>query len=237
MTTIHRTSCYSAKPRPGMKADVLAKPVPREFLGRARQFRDRVLAADAMTTAVLDRVYDPLALRARRNPRPRPELIAAASRTWALEMPDFGRLGVRRVRKLTQTLTISEARLCAGRLRKDGWVEGETDPGLGVTFVKLEVGESLCHLSTEVIATVGLHAVGRWFQRAGADNSEAALVADFGRLAGEYGRILDDHARCPSERRFLVRVPNGAWAGTLARRHSEATGKDERIISVSTFLP
>jgi hypothetical protein len=186
-----------------MKAEAPSKSVPREFIGRARQFRERILAADGLVMPVLDRLYDPLAERARRNPRPRPELIAAASRAWAMQMPEFGRLGERRVRKSSRALTIAEARLSSGRLRQPTWDQGETDPGFSIAFITLELSETMCKLTAHMVAAVTLHAVGRWFQRASSDDSETALLADFARLAAEYGRILDDHARVPSERRFL----------------------------------
>ena len=83
---------------------------------------------------------------------------------------------------------------------------------------------------------MSLHALARRYQRA-FDTSEAALLADLARLAGEYGKLLDDHAKHPGDTEFVVPLPTGgSWVGAVGRRFSEATGRDERIVSVSTFL-
>jgi hypothetical protein len=66
---------------------------------------------------------------------------------------------------------------------------------------------------------------------------EVALLSDLARLAAAYGRILTIHAATGNPG-FLCPAPDGQWAaGSIMQCLSEATGRQERVLDVRTFLP
>jgi hypothetical protein len=132
-------------------------------------------------------------------------------------------------------LHIREVRLGGGSWQHDPKDERRNEPGVAVLLVELHVATGTCQLMVDTAAMVPLHALGRWHQRS-LDIREATLLADLGRLAADYGSILDQVA-VSSDPSFFCPTSNGRWAGAVAQRLSEATGRQERVLNVRTFLP
>jgi hypothetical protein len=212
----------------------MSTPVPAEFLGLGRRFREQIADADDVAVGVIAQIFTPLGKRADRSPRPRPEMLQDAARLWRQKMPSIGLID-RKMQLSRKELHIREVRLGGGSWQHDPKDERGNEPGVGVLLVELHVAIGICQLMVDSAAMVPLHALGRWYQRS-LNNSEAALIADLGRLAADYGSILD-RAAAVGDPSFFCPTPNGRWAGAIAQRFSNATGRPERVLNVRTFLP
>lgn len=206
-------------------------PVPREFIGRARVFRDLALAANEPALDAIKRIYEPLALRARRSPIPRRELLQAAARAWRQEIPAFGMLD-RTIDLKRDRLRLVELRIGGGFVRYPGWTESEK--GIGIVLINLRCAPGQCEMKSEIICLAGLHALARWMERR-VGQSEGVLLSDLMALAVERNQLLK-HGDCLDDQSFTCPVPGGAWVGQAVRLQSERTQAYSRVLSVRSFL-
>jgi hypothetical protein len=211
----------------------MSTPVPAEFLGLGRRFREQIADADDRAVGVMARIFTPLAKRAERDLRPRPEMLQDVARQWRQQLPAFGLIDSQ-TRLSRKELHIREVRVGAGTWCYDPKDEQSSEAGVAILFVELYVAAGVCQLMVDTAAQLPLHALGRWYQRT-LDNSEAALISDLGRLAAAYGRILDETA-ATRDPNFFCPAASGRWAGSVTHRFSEATQRQERILNVRTFL-
>ena len=205
--------------------------VPFEFVGRARVFRDRVLATNEPTLEAIKRIYQTLAVRARRSPLPRKELLRAATAAWKRDIPDFGRLD-RQIDEKRNTSKLVEIRLGGGYVHYPGWLEAEK--GIGIVVINLQCEPGRCELKSQIICLIGLHALGRWMQRTH-DQNEINLLRDLAALAHESDQLLKCGDRL-DDQSFVCQVLRGAWVGQVVRLRSERTGAESRVLSVRSFL-
>jgi hypothetical protein len=212
----------------------MSTPVPAEFLGLGRRFIEQIADADDQAVGVVAEIFPPLARRADRSLRPRPELLQGAARMWRQRMPALGLLDSK-TQLSRRELHIREVRVGGGTWRHDPHDERRSEAGITIFLVELRVAPAICKLTVEPAAQLPLHALGRWYQRA-LDNREAALVSDLGRLAAAYGKILET-AAATLDPNFFCPVASGRWAGSVMRRFSEVTQRQERVLNVRTFLP
>ena len=208
--------------------------MPAEFLGFARRFRERIAEADDRAMGVIAEIFPPLAKRAERSQRPRPELLQGAERIWRQKMPTFGLLDSK-TQLSRRELRIREVRVGVGTWRYDPHDERSDEAGIAILLVEFWVAAGICEWVAEPAVLLPLHALGRWYQRS-LDSREDALLGDLGRLAYVYGNILDN-AAATLDLRFFCPAGSGQWAGTVTRRFSVATQRQERILNVRTFLP
>ena len=208
--------------------------VPFEFRGRGRCFREQIADADDLAVRTMAHVFTPLAVRADRSAIPRPELLQDAARDWRQEMPTVGLLDSN-IQRSRRELHIREVRVGAGTLSHATRDKETSEPVVAILLVDLHVAPGICRLMVDTAVLLSLHALGRWYQRA-LDNSEVALLSDLARLAAAYGRILTIHAATGNPG-FLCPATGGQWAGSITQRLSEATGRQERVLDVRTFLP
>jgi hypothetical protein len=209
----------------------MTTPVPFEFLGLGRRFREQIAEADDLCVGTMVNIFTPLATRADRSRIPRPELLQAAKQQWR-QMPTIGLLDSQ-IQLLRRTLHIREVRIGAGT-SCDPQNKGDPEPVIVILLVDLHVAPGRCQLMIETAALVSLHALGRWYQRS-IDSSEVALNSDLIRLTEACGQILDDHA-ATGDPNFRCRTAYGQWAGLITRRLSEVTDRQERVLNVRTFL-
>jgi hypothetical protein len=216
-----------------MTAYTMNTRVPFEFLGLGRRFREQMADADDRAVRAMIGVFTPLARRADRSAAPRPESLQDAARFWRHEMPCTGLLDSK-IQLSRRDLSIREVRVGAGTTCAT-WNAAVDEPVISILLVDLQVTKGICRLMVETAALLPLHALGRWYQRS-LDNSDAALLADLAQLAGAYGEILDTHSAA-GNRKFLWSAASGVWAGSVTDRLSEATGREERVLDVRTFMP
>ncbi len=212
---------------------MMITPVPFEFVGLGRCFRDRIADADNHAVKTMISVFTPLARRAERSAVSRPELLQDATRLWRQKMPSFGLLDSN-IQLSRRELYIREVRVGAGTACAP-WNAAIEEPVVSILLVELHVAKDICLLRTDTVALLPLHALGRWYQRS-LLNSDAALLADLAQLAGAYGKILPTDASVDNLK-FLWPTTGGQWAGSITERMSEATGREERVLNVRTFLP
>ena len=205
--------------------------MPYEFVGRARLFRDHVLATNEPTLDAIKHIYAALAVRARRSPNPRKELLQEATTAWKRNIPDFGRLN-RQIYTKGNRLNLVEIRLGGGHLQYPGWLEAEK--GIGIVIINLRCEPGRCELKSQIFCLVGLHALGRWMQRS-RDQTEANLLNDLAALAQQRDQLLECGDRL-DDQSFVSRVPGGNWVGQVVRLRSERTGTKSRVLSVRSFL-
>jgi hypothetical protein len=72
---------------------VPSRPVPAEFLGLARVFREAVKQVDRRLDALIDTIAQPLHARLARHPALRPEQPMAVVRAWGQTVPAALRIG------------------------------------------------------------------------------------------------------------------------------------------------
>jgi hypothetical protein len=208
--------------------------VSAEFLGLGRRFRERIADTDDHAVGVITEMFPPLARHIKRSAQPRPELLQGAAREWRQKMPAFGLLDSK-TQLSRRELRIKEVRVGAGSWRYDPRDAQSTEVGIVILLVDFTVAPGICEWVAEPAAQLPLHALGRWYQRA-LDNREEALLADLGRLARAYGIILDK-AASTFDPDFVCPAAGGKWVGSITRRFSEATQRQENILNVRTFLP
>jgi hypothetical protein len=212
---------------------MMITPVPFEFLGLGRRFRDQIVDADDRALKTMIGVFKPLARRADRSTVSRPELLQDAVRLWRQKMPSVGLLDSK-IQMSRRDLHIREVRVGAGTACAP-WNAATDEPVISIVLVELRVAKDVCRLMVDPVVLLPLHALARWYQRS-LDNSDAALLTDLAQMASAYGEILHIHTAL-GNRKFLCPATSGLWAGSVTERLSEATGRQEQVLSVRTFLP
>jgi hypothetical protein len=203
-------------------------PLPAEFLGLGRRFREQIADADDLSVRTIGQLFAPLARRADRCAMPRPEMLQDTVRHWRRAMPGAGLIDSK-IELSRRELHIREVRV--GATRDDV----TNEPMIAILLIELDVAPGICRVTAEPAAVLSLHALGRWYQRA-LDTSVTALLAGLGRLASAYAGILDESGET-GHPGFLCSTAGGQWAGSVTRRFSEVTGRREAVLDIRTFLP
>lgn len=207
-------------------------PVPRAFLGLARDLRRRLAAADALVPAALEAALLPLRTRLKRRPTLRADLLIDTERRWRTGLPAFGRLVLTAERRRGVPPYFCELRAQAGGFRIEDWDEepggGGFEPGVLLEMILAQpypgVGGGGVDVRQTTIVVVSLHALGRRFQR-GTDCSEAAIFADLAALAP-----FAQKGALPPKARFALPAAEGWWCG------ERVWVGDRLVLAVRTYL-
>jgi len=200
-----------------------SEPVPREFVGRARDLRRRLGIADLQVGPGLTQALQPLQRRLDRRATLRADLLTDAERRWREAVPSFGRLVMVAARQDRRAPVFCELRAMAGKFRFESWPTGY-EPGLilVLTLVELQCRALLTRQLN--VAVVSLHALARRYQR-GQDTTEAAIFSDLADLA-PYARTPDALGGTA----FALPVHGGAWCG------ERVVVRDDLVLAVRTYL-
>lgn len=208
-------------------------PVPRAFLGLARDLRRRLAAADALVPAALEAALHPLRTRLERRPTLRTDLLIDTERRWRTGLPAFGRLVLTAERRRGVPPYFCELRAQAGGFRIEDWGEvsggGGFEPGVLLEMILAQPYPGMgrgggVDVRQTTIVVVSLHALARRFQR-GTDCSEAAIFADLAALAP-----FAQKGALPPKARFALPAAEGWWCG-------ERVWVDDRLVlAVRTYL-
>lgn len=180
---------------------------------------------------VVDDITRSLRARLERDkPTFRDAQLIDIARQWKTAIPTFGRITLD-VERGKGTLRIREQRVCSGRFRFCRWGEDtKGEPDIGLTTVELLVCPRHAEVPPTVpMASIGLHAVGRFFQRSFETTSDA-LSADLTEIVRRHKAILDG----PWTQGFAVETVNGRWLGEIAL--TEVAGQSLPMLSVRTFV-
>ncbi|MGA3404012.1 MAG: hypothetical protein ABSC95_32795 [Acetobacteraceae bacterium] len=198
--------------------------LPAEHLGRARVFRQAVVAADQRVNAVLPRITAPLRRRLESKPTLRDEQLIDTTRAWQSTISDDFTLDLwTRVRK--GEFRIAELRVCASRWRTESWSHPDPQPGVSLVWLSLGVKNGALHCTPWPVSHLLLHALGRRFER-GAGRERADIVRDLKTLAA----ALDDGGA------EEIPVLDGRWVGDRVAARDAAVGRDLTVFHCRTFL-
>jgi hypothetical protein len=203
--------------------------IPTQFRGLARAFRSKVLANAEAVTADMKAISKAAGTNfARKYAGMRPDraLDATAARWRAL--PTDGSLSLSIDRK-PGVLDIVDVRMTGSHVLYIPEY-GEVDElSLVVMIVSLTIGPKKCYWSTVPIASISLHALGRWMQRS-AKTDDQSLMRDLQVLALAAVNLRDQ----PGD--FSVPAGDGQWTGMVGGLQ-EPDGKLSPAVHVRTFLP
>jgi hypothetical protein len=197
--------------------------IPAEFLGRARQFRNAVLAADAGIAAGLPGLLGPLQERLERKPGLRPAMIADFTRRWPEVIADRFCLA-RAASADKNALAITELRLAASHLRNSAWDGQEWENGVSIAKLHFTTADGRLRLTATPIASVSLHALARRYQRS-PRRDDAAVICDLKALARQP----------PADR---VTTNTGCWHGRVVASRHEVDGEPRPLplLAIRTFI-
>jgi hypothetical protein len=197
--------------------------VPREYIGLARDFRNRARLAGEEATRATRKIIAPLFARFGRNTRPRKEMLIDATRALERDVPAFGRLRLDiDLDRRAPSLKAEERRCGSGSTVLPEW-GGEKEPGVCLFANTLDVAPGHLTGSSPTMATIGLHALARFYQRA-RSRDDAEVLQDFA--------LLFDVA--PEQ--DTVVTPRGRWALQWRLIRVLSTGEHKRLVCARTFL-
>lgn len=141
--------------------------VPREYLGLARQLREKIAADGTVTAQHYRHLFKPLKTAWNKHPRHkvRYQLLEEAMRAWR-DLPPHSRLGQARM-QLTgrHELIAAEVRLLAGSTTFSDWLAPAPEAALGAELTTLHVGPRYCEITFQTLGTFSLHALARRYER------------------------------------------------------------------------
>jgi hypothetical protein len=205
------------------EAPAAERRVPSEFVGRARQFRQAVLAADTAIAAGLPGLLGPLQARLNRKPTLRPAMVVDLIRRWPEVIPDRYCLA-RNASVDKNALTISEVRIAASHLHNPAWDGQDWEHGISVAKLNSTTGHGQLRLTVTPVASVSLHALARRYQRS-IQRDHAAVIRDLKALARhpQSGKVFTD---------------TGCWCGRVVTTRHEVDGEPRplRLLAIRTFI-
>jgi hypothetical protein len=181
--------------------------VPVEFIGLARQFRNKVVAEEQAFLADIGPMVAPLRPRPRFRPVPRQALLKILGRAWRDSEP-LGRLDLV-VKYVKPRLDLIDIRAVPAKVYCESW-PGDDEPALAIIVDHLGIAPPApLRESSTMLASLGLHALARRFQR-GADRSDDAVKADLLALAHAAPDAVIDGGE------FEIATPSGGrWVGAV----------------------
>ena len=204
--------------------------LPREYLGRARLFRNRLAVEDIQSRTAVNKIVTEFRARAKKNKPPRASSVTDAIRAWRDGLGSFGRLALE-IDEQKSSLQIRELRLTAAQATFDNWKPEVSEAAVCVVLMRLQADSKTFQFTTTKLAGVGLHALARRYQRA-FETSDEAIKKDLRTLAD--AATVDDHLALRDSFRIPASAGAGLWVGS-STVISEGTGH-QRILSVRSFI-
>jgi hypothetical protein len=199
------TKRYGCQPQP-ISASVIraTRPVPAEFVGRARAFRNRILADDDQVGAAIGAIIAYARNVLRRRHSYRLEHFQHLERAWRLTIPNTGRLAFAAERG-KDSLTIVDTRICASVFHKGTWENHFGEHSLALILYSGRFTSGHLDIESVLVSAVSLHALARRFQRS-FDCSDQAVLRDLSLISLNVEGLLNTS---------LFRQPagDGAWHG------------------------
>jgi hypothetical protein len=209
-----------------MSATSLAPGVPHEFVGRARVLLRRLEAAEPEYVATMATIMLPLRDRHRRHAKLAAGDTMAAEKAWREKLPAFGRIAIE-TKSSRVNLHVRELRAFARTENFQGWT-GSVEPAVALLLIGIELRRHRLQATKSTVATVGIHALARRFQR-GFDTTDETIFAEFRAIAGVSPGITDAGTD------FRIPVSDGVWAGGVATV-TDDTKNVSRALAIRTFI-
>jgi hypothetical protein len=202
------------------------RSVPAEFAGRARVFRNRILASDNRVGPAINAITAYARDVLRRRHTYRPEHFKHLERAWRLTIPDMGRLAYATERG-KDSLSIADARLCSSTFHKAKWENEFGEHSLALIIYSGRFTRGHIDIEAVPVSAVSLHALARRFQRS-FDSSNQAVLRDLSLINFNAKDLLNTSP-------FRQPAGDGAWHGevvTVATSEKPA----QRILATRTFI-
>lgn len=207
--------------------------VPREFLGLARQLRDKLTAQIERNENALAAITKPLKEHWNKRPghKVRPERLQEAARLWR-ELPAFGRLGEPRIELRKHALAAAEVRLLTGDLRFDSWHRGPNEASVAAETLVLTCSPKVFSCHIEPLAIFSLHSLARRFERGTRDDPDK-VFHDMGVVVQQHAKVLQ-----AGNSEFEINTPTGiCWVGSVVSASFGGEQRPEtRMLAVRTCL-
>jgi len=187
--------------------------VPSQFIGLARQLRQRIGAEQQGVDAAVERLIRPLRPKPGFTPMARHAFLRRIAAEWGA-LPSAGRLGLVAEFSADDGLRIADLRCRSVRMQLPGWADGGDELGIAVTLTLVGCRPPLFVHEHRLLVDVGLHALGRRYQRA--SREDAAVLADLRVLAEAHpSAVLSE------DREFVIVASGGRWRGSITRVKSD----------------
>lgn len=175
--------------------------VPFQFIGEARQLRQRIHEAAKEATADQEKLLKPLRAIPGKTLMPRHAYMQQLAKRWK-RLNSFGRLRlVSKFDPAAGRLQLVEIRLLTSTIQIEEWTEPAI--AVGLQIVTMQPPQPLKE-NRVILAVVGLHATARRQQRC-TNNSDHAIFEDFFPLARSSLSVIQGHD-------FTIETPSGgAW--------------------------
>jgi hypothetical protein len=184
----------------------MTNPVPAEFLDLAHALRRRIAADEERYLEACDAIIRPL--------RPRPAWPSPTRRSYLKRVAQAYALidSLCRVRAIARVspsgiFQIWELRVATSTLTFPAW-GAAAEPSLELTFYDVS-----CPPFVErsvVVGQIGIHALGRRFQR-GFDNTENGVLDDLSGFVGAFAKAMRNSAK-----EFEIAAADGVWRAMLS---------------------
>lgn len=148
------------------------------------------------------------------------------ARNWQ-RLPRAGALRRAVKRDADGGLQAIEARVVASRVALGHWEVGGDELAISIIVGTVIIGPRRYDEAAATLATVGMHALARYFERSG-DGSDAATERDLRVLLHAYPATVETAGE--------FRIPTaaaGAWAGAVMMAQADA----QPVMAVRTFTP
>jgi hypothetical protein len=202
------------------------RPVPPEFAGQARAFRNRILADDDRVAPAIGAITTYARDVLRRRHTYRPEHFKHLERAWRLTIPNTGRLAYA-TECGKNTLTIADTRICSSTFHKGVWKNDFGEHSLTLIIYSGRFTSGHIDIESVPVSAVSLHALARRFQRS-FDSSDQAVLRDLSLLGVNAKDLLNASP-------FRQPAGDGAWHGETVTVSTNEK-RVQRILATRTFI-
>jgi hypothetical protein len=201
-----------------------AGAVPVEFVGLARRYRSKIAVAHSHAEPAAERLIEPYRPRSGFEPWPRLTMLERLSRRWRAlptgnRVPSASRYAAGKVE-------IADLWLTPARISLPTWADDEL--ALCLTLRVIEIAPPDFSDTSLTVATVGLHALARRYER-GVGRTDAAVLRDLLALGPGYLSTFREEVEAGAD--FAIPLPcGGIWIGAA----TELDGNP--LLGVRTFV-
>lgn len=211
--------------------------VGSEFVGLARQLRQRISEAEASYDEVVEKWIGPLRPRPFFVAMPRHKYLKALADNWP-KLPSYGRLGL--INEFSKgRLHIVEIRCSTTMINNlPDWETEGSEPGLWLAMHSYTIQPPDFRESILPLALIGLHSLARRYQRGTRDNRKVLIdlvpIAHYYRTMSD--KLVEKAVAAQTQRDiarlgdFEIPVTDGKWLGSLV------LASDQPVLAVRTFV-
>jgi hypothetical protein len=216
-----------------MGTEMIDRMVSRSSIGVARKLRQDLVEEHKTVVRIYhDDIRIPLRSRFDRGYQTaRLETLIDIERTF-MRAPSVGRIAIEtNLNRKTKELTVTELRLRPANTISVNWNAGVKEPGVQLVLVGLISKRNHFHFTNEPVATISLHAIGRYLERA-LTADIPAFYAALKPLAINYNSMVEE---ATDQQDFILpTLAGGLWHGKISVITRSET-RVNRVFMVRTY--